>query len=74
MTGVQTCALPICNYQARREGAKVVIHGRGAGHGVGLCQTGAAAMAADGAGFRQILARYFPNTVLIIAARQARAK
>ena len=64
--------LPGSNYVARREGGKLVIHGRGAGHGVGLCQKGAAAMAAEGAGFREILARYFPNTVLVTAGRQAR--
>ena len=66
--------IPGSNYEARREGEKFVIHGRGAGHGVGLCQMGAAAMAADGAGFRQILARYFPNTVLITAFRQAQGR
>ncbi len=62
---------PGSNYQARREGEEIVIHGRGAGHGLGLCQKGAAAMAAEGASFRQILARYFPNTVLTTTARQA---
>jgi SpoIID/LytB domain protein len=45
--------------QARREGGKFVIHGRGAGHGVGLCQMGAAATmkAAEGADLREILTR-----------------
>jgi stage II sporulation protein D len=66
--------IPGSNYEGRREGEKFVIHGRGAGHGVGLCQKGAAAMAADGATFREILARYFPNTVLITAGRQARGE
>jgi hypothetical protein len=32
------------------------------GHGIGLCQRGAAGMALDGADFRGILAHYFPNT------------
>ena len=63
--------VPGSNFEARREGGKFVIHGRGAGHGLGLCQKGAAAMAAEGAGFREILARYFPNTILIAADRQA---
>lgn len=63
--------VPGSNYEARREGEKLVIHGRGLGHGVGLCQKGAAAMAASGAGFREILARYFPNTILVAADRQA---
>ena len=66
--------VPGSNYETRREGEKLVIHGRGAGHGVGLCQKGAAAMAAEGATFREILARYFPNTVLIAAERQAKGK
>jgi stage II sporulation protein D len=66
--------VPGSNYEGRREGEKFVIHGRGAGHGVGLCQKGAAAMAAAGATFREILARYFPNTVLITTDRQAKAK
>ncbi|HXN47497.1 MAG TPA: SpoIID/LytB domain-containing protein [Bryobacteraceae bacterium] len=39
-------------------------HGATDGHGIGLCQTGAAAMAASGAGFRAILEHYYPNTVL----------
>ena len=36
--------------------------GEGWGHGVGLCQFGANGMARRGAGFREILARYFPGT------------
>ncbi len=35
-----------------------------AGHGIGLCQTGSAAMAAAGADFRAILEHYYPNTLL----------
>jgi len=66
--------IPGSNFEARREGEKFVIHGRGAGHGVGLCQKGSAAMAAEGATFRQILARYFPNTVLTTAGRQAQGR
>ena len=38
--------------------------GVAAGHGIGLCQTGAASMAAAGADFRSILEHYYPNTVL----------
>jgi stage II sporulation protein D len=41
-----------------------VIRGRGAGHGIGLCQAGAAALAEDGASFREILAHYYPGTAL----------
>ena len=36
-----------------------VLKGRGWGHGVGLCQMGAAAMAAQGYDYRQILSHYY---------------
>ncbi len=38
--------------------------GNGYGHGVGLCQWGADGMAKKGAGYREILARYYPMTQL----------
>jgi len=38
------------------------ITGEGWGHGVGMCQYGANGMARRGAGFREILARYYPGT------------
>ncbi len=38
------------------------VTGEGWGHGVGLCQFGANGMARRGAGFREILARYYPGT------------
>jgi hypothetical protein len=40
------------------------IQGSGQGHGVGLCQTGAADMALHGAAAERILALYFPGTVV----------
>lgn len=40
------------------------MQGRGVGHGIGLCQLGAAEMARQGATFVQILAHYYPNTKL----------
>ena len=40
------------------------IEGRGVGHGIGLCQLGAADMAARGAGFAEVLNHYYPNTTL----------
>ncbi|HOH95764.1 MAG TPA: SpoIID/LytB domain-containing protein [Candidatus Enterocola sp.] len=39
-----------------------VFHGAGWGHGVGLCQIGAAVMADKGYNYRQILAHYYPNS------------
>jgi stage II sporulation protein D len=37
---------------------------KGYGHGVGLSQVGAEAMAREGAGYKQILSWYYPNTTL----------
>jgi stage II sporulation protein D len=44
--------------------AQAVIEGSGRGHGVGLCQWGARGMSVAGASATQILAFYFPGTVL----------
>lgn len=41
-----------------------VFKGRGWGHGVGLCQIGAAVMAYRGFDFKRILAHYYPGTHL----------
>ena len=41
-----------------------VLHGAGWGHGVGLCQIGAAAMAHAGHDYQQILAHYFQGAEL----------
>ncbi len=56
--------IPGYNYQVRREGGRIVVHGRGKGHGIGLCQRGASAMAASGANHRVILNYYYPNTAI----------
>jgi stage II sporulation protein D len=40
------------------------LEGTGTGHGIGLCQLGAADLAAHGTPYPQILAHYFPNTNL----------
>lgn len=45
--------------------SKVIISGRGYGHGVGLCQWGSIAMARKGFNFDQILEHYFPGTKVI---------
>ena len=37
----------------------IVLHGSGWGHGVGLCQIGAAVMSSRGYGYRQILSHYY---------------
>jgi stage II sporulation protein D len=48
----------------RREGGHVELRGRGLGHGVGLCQAGAARLAREGRGEREILAHYFPGATI----------
>lgn len=53
------------NFAVRRENGDVVLEGTGEGHGIGLCQRGARAMAEGGANFREIISHYFPNTSLI---------
>ncbi len=58
-------AVPGNNYSAWFEGETLVVQGSGAGHGLGLCQVGAAAMAEEGAEFQEILNHYYPNTALI---------
>jgi peptidoglycan hydrolase-like amidase len=55
-------AVPSNNFTAHEEGDKVVLEGFGQGHGIGLCQRGAGAMAENGATFHEILEHYFPNT------------
>ena len=40
---------------------RIVLHGSGWGHGVGLCQIGAAVMASEGYGYRDILSHYYPG-------------
>ena len=46
-------------FTVSREGGDFVLSGHGWGHGVGLCQIGAAVMAAEGYDYRQILAHYY---------------
>ena len=46
------------------EGASFILHGRGWGHGVGLCQIGAAVMGAKGYKFDEILHHYYPEATL----------
>ena len=41
---------------------RIRLTGAGWGHGVGLCQVGAAVMAREGYGYREILRHYYPGT------------
>ena len=46
------------------DGDIVVLDGKGWGHGVGLCQIGAAVMASQGYNYTEILSHYYPGSTL----------
>jgi len=48
---------------------RIILKGAGWGHGVGLCQIGAAIMANRGTGHREILRHYYPGTDEPVARR-----
>jgi peptidoglycan hydrolase-like amidase len=60
-------AAPSNDFKMKKDGEQVLLEGMGEGHGIGLCQAGAKAMAQAGADYRQILAHYYPNTTIAIA-------
>jgi len=49
-------------FEARLDGDDFVLEGRGWGHGVGLCQIGAAVMASKGFRYTEILQHYYPGS------------
>ena len=49
-------------YNLTPTSAGLAFDGKGFGHGVGLCQAGAAQMARQGSTYREILSFYFPQT------------
>ncbi len=51
-------------FEVEKRGASFILHGSGWGHGVGLCQIGAAVMGAQGYKFDEILHHYYPNAEL----------
>lgn len=57
-------AIPSALFEVESVGREVVLVGRGAGHGVGLCQWGAKELAELGYPFGSILQYYFPGTQL----------
>jgi stage II sporulation protein D len=61
-------------YQVRNSREAVLFSGRGAGHGVGLCQAGAEEMARQEKGYREILAFFYPGTQLASAGGDPRRK
>jgi stage II sporulation protein D len=56
-------------YDISDAGNRVAFHGRGSGHGVGLCQVGAEVMGEEGHSYREILSFYYPGTRLGINAQ-----
>lgn len=52
-------------FTVKVEGDVFILKGKGWGHGVGLCQIGAAVMAARGYNYRQILTHYYPGTEIV---------
>ena len=57
-------ALPGNNYRLQENDGVLRAEGSGLGHGLGLCERGAAAMAAEAKDFRQVLEHYYPNATL----------
>ena len=58
-------------YDLRNSVGRILFSGRGAGHGVGLCQTGAEEMARQGRTYKEILSFYYPGTQLSSSEGQA---
>jgi stage II sporulation protein D len=52
-------------FRVERRGGAFEFAGRGAGHGAGMCQWGAAGLARDGLGWREILAHYYPGAEIL---------
>lgn len=52
-------------FEIKSQTDRFLLHGRGWGHGVGLCQIGAAVMASEEKSAEEILSFYFPNTSLV---------
>lgn len=62
ITAVLLCALLLLPSPAEASTGSVVFYGQGSGHGVGLSQYGAKAMALGGASYREILQRYYTDS------------
>jgi stage II sporulation protein D len=56
---------PYPAYFVRTYATQLVLSGRGHGHGVGMCQYGAEAMAKKGAKMDAILTRYYPGATIV---------
>ncbi len=56
-------------FDVRFADGRFIFDGKGAGHGVGLCQRGAEQMGIDGHSYREILSFYFPDNLVGLNAR-----
>lgn len=54
----------VVDKEERDASVQFVLRGAGWGHGVGLCQIGAAMMASQGIGYKDILSHYYPHSSL----------
>lgn len=53
------------DFSLKWEDDRLEVRGRGAGHGVGLCQRGAHTLANEGVNYRDILKMYYPKARLV---------
>jgi stage II sporulation protein D len=60
----QALSLRSASFEVRCEPDEIVITTKGYGHGVGMSQYGADAMAAQGKSWREILEHYYPNCTI----------
>ncbi len=51
-------------FEVEKQENAFILHGSGWGHGVGLCQIGAAVMGAKGYNYKEILHHYYPEATL----------
>ena len=54
-------------FEVSRDAGRFILDGKGWGHGVGLCQIGAAVMASEGADYKTILDFYYPGSFITFA-------
>jgi stage II sporulation protein D len=57
------------HYEVHSSNGRFIFDGSGAGHGMGLCQTGAEQMGLSGRNYREILAYYYPGTAVGLTGR-----
>jgi len=56
--------LPSTNFTVSKNGDWLIFVGRGYGHGVGLCQWSSLEMAREGKNYKEILAFFYPGTII----------